>query len=102
MVLFHDADWARRAGTRLRSAGLFAGRWSDDYWKLLTLFKDPEHRLPPPRFDPVLGWRWPEPGRIDGSGERRPVLLFGDSFAACIGDGEDCWQGLLARSGENA
>ena len=100
-LLFHDADWARRIGGRLRSPGYYAGRWSDEYWKLQTLFKDRELRMPEPRYDPVMGWRRPPPVLVGEAAEgvqRRPVLLFGDSFAACIGDAEDCWQGLLARS----
>ncbi|MCP3915908.1 MAG: hypothetical protein GY711_10170 [bacterium] len=56
-------------------------------------------------FDPLLGWvkgnvtpetyEHVDAKRLAG---RRPILLLGDSFADCVGEDEDCWQGLLEKS----
>jgi hypothetical protein len=65
----------------------------------------PEERTGPARYDEVVGWLSPlvEPGTYAHAdeasvGERRPVLLYGDSFAACVPGTELCWQDLLERS----
>lgn len=59
----------------------------DDFWKLQVAFQG-EHRLPE-RPHPVLGWTgWfhadYEHWDAERVGARRPVLLYGDSFAACV------------------
>jgi hypothetical protein len=99
-----DSPIARRWGAALRSPGNFSNRWSDDYWMLKYRFADPEARIEP-TFDSLLGWRSaaiePEGYRhADAAGldGRRPVLLYGDSFALCVTKDEECWQGLLERS----
>ena len=65
---------------------------------------DPSERRGPPRFDSRLGWvsrgvldDYDHERRAELAG-RRPVLLFGDSFAACVTEPVDCWQGWFARS----
>lgn len=99
-----DSTIARRWGAGLRSPGNFSNRWSDDYWMLKYRFADPETRLEP-IYDPLLGWRSAaiEPGTYRHADEstlagRRPVLLYGDSFALCVTKAEECWQGLVERS----
>jgi hypothetical protein len=75
-------------GKPLRRPGLYAQYFSDDdYWKLYYRL-GPEFR-PPDKPHPLLGWvggfdrqtylhDWTPEMR-----ERRPVLLYGDSFAQC-------------------
>lgn len=99
-----ESPIARRWGAALRSPGNFSNRWSDDYWMLKYRFAAPDARLEP-IHDSLLGWRSAaiEPGTYRHADEstlagRRPVLLYGDSFALCVTKGEDCWQGLLERS----
>ena len=89
-----------------RFAGLRrAGRYADpdceeDYWKL-DYAMGPE--FPPPEHThPVLGWvgRFsPRTYRHDDEGllgRRRPVLLYGDSFACCSPQSR-CFEDLLAQ-----
>ena len=103
-LLFHDSGLARSWGAYLRDPANFAYRWTDEYWKLRYLFADPEsHR--PTRHDARVGWLHQriQDGTYDHRlrGElrgRRPVLLYGDSFAACVTSRADCWEGLLANS----
>jgi hypothetical protein len=106
-LLFSDSGLARRVGAPLRApwyyASVFSGR---DYWKLEARFRSvepPDPRQPPP--DPRFGWLKPEidPATLRHADEarlagRRPVLLYGDSFAACMTSADDCWQGLMERS----
>jgi len=105
-VLFGDDPVARRlaaAMPTLRRPERYAYTKSPEHWVL-------QYRLNSRRgreasYDPLLGWRnrHVEDGTYrylerDARGDRRPVLLFGDSFANCQTSDEDCWQGLLARS----
>ena len=103
-LLFNGSGLAQQWGASLRDPANFAYRWTDEYWKLHYLFADPEtHR--PTRHDSQVGWlhqRIQEGtydhfarGQVAG---RRPVLLYGDSFAACVTPREDCWEGILSDS----
>lgn len=82
----------------LRQPYNFASPLSDDYWKLDYLLGTT--KWPPPEDPhPLLGWTYAldratlrHPEAPEGLG-RRPVLLFGDSFAACVI--EDCFQKIL-------
>jgi hypothetical protein len=93
MVLFSDIP----AFDYLKNAANYADRFSDDdYWKLEHLFGG---RFPQPH--PVLGWiagRFSEDNYLhhefEQIGERRPVLLYGDSFAACSPEAV-CFQDIL-------
>jgi hypothetical protein len=103
-LLFGEGAAARRLGRPLRQAATWTrSADEDDYWKLLTLF-EAERAQAAPGPDPVLGWTGalaasaPAHPDEDGLRGRRPVLLFGDSFAQCVTAPEDCWQGLLERS----
>lgn len=89
----------------LRQPGLYAKNYPDttgaifsqDYWTLYTLFGG--ERKPPENPQKELGWS----GYFDREtlvhqdaarvGKRRPVLLYGDSFSACVN--VDCFQDIL-------
>lgn len=102
-LLFVDAPLPAGAA-RLRNANLFANKWSDEHHALDHVFTAPEKRREA-RHHPLLGWTV---ARIEpqtfahadapSAAGRRPVLLFGDSFAACVTEPRDCWEGLLERS----
>ena len=75
----------------------FSQIFSDDYWKLYYLFGGSEK--PPKNPHPLLGWvgdfdretlTHNQTGQIK---KRRPVLLYGDSFAQCVE--ADCFQDQL-------
>ena len=98
VLLFAPQEVAQSAGHRLRYANLYTHRSRNEYWKLQWLLADPDYRRPPPRFDAYVGWvpEEVEPGTYvhddaKDLGARRPVLLFGDSFAECKTDAADCW-----------
>jgi hypothetical protein len=105
-LLFSRAGWVAELGAPLRQAHLYSTRWSGrEYWKLRALFAGEVSERPSPYFDARFGWlkqgidpvtlRHQDEARL---GARRPVLLYGDSFAACAVPSEDCWEGLLERS----
>jgi len=105
-ALFGEGELAGRLARRLdlRQPELFAAPWSSDYWRLRHRFgRTSAGWIPNP--DPALGWlpseveagTYAHPGEGE-LGERRPVLLFGDSYARCATEPEDCWEGLLERS----
>lgn len=89
----------------LRQPGLYAKNYPDttgvifsqEYWTLYTLFGG--ERKPPENPQKELGWS----GYFDREtlvhqdatrvGRRRPVLLYGDSFSACVN--VDCFQDIL-------
>jgi len=103
-MLFGPA--APDAATRLRDASLYADPWSDEvFWRLTQRFHGDPGPLSDERYHPLLGWRTrnfdgvtyehKSAGRLDG---RRPVLLYGDSFAHCVTPESDCFEGLMERS----
>jgi hypothetical protein len=102
-LLLSDGALARRWGANLRQPERFADPNSDDYWKLQWILQR-EHLLPAVHPDPEIGWLGAaEPGSYAHPGEarvqgRRPVLLFGDSYAQCATDPGECFQGLLEGS----
>lgn len=94
-LLFSDNP----AFDKWRNPGFYADPDSEDaYWKLYYLFggqyKPPEN--PHPRF----GWvghfhrKTYVHGDIKGLKNKRPVLLFGDSFAMCV-ESSECFQDIL-------
>jgi hypothetical protein len=94
-ALFSDA----RRFAHLRDANLYADNMSDDdYWKLNYLFGGKFQ--PPEQVHPVLGWvgRFARDTYVhhdaDKVGDRRPVLLYGDSFAQCVPEVE-CFEDFL-------
>ncbi len=83
----------------LRNPGFYSDYLNEDnYWKLYYMFGG--DFKPPENPHPLLGWI----GNFDRTtlkheereqaGLRRPVLLFGDSYAACIGN-VSCFQDIL-------
>ena len=92
-------------GWSLRKAESYTvGPASDAYWMLRARFGDASR--PPERLHhPDLGWI---SGAFDGTtlrhhdaaavGDRRPVLLFGDSYSRCNTPASDCFEGWMQRS----
>lgn len=121
-LLFSDTTASWRTAPVLRQAWRFGNTSNDQlYWVLSNHWSlgeaklrargdaqklvELEQRDPPPGYDPVVGWvGWSiEPGTLAHPDEarlrgRRPVLLYGDSFAMCTTKPDDCFQGLLERS----
>lgn len=103
-LVFGESATAAKLGAKLRKPEHFARDvGDDDYWKLQALFTDPANE-PRVNTDPVLGWTagiapgtyvHPDEARV---GDRRPILVFGDSFAACVVPPEFCWQGLFEET----
>jgi hypothetical protein len=98
-------DWS--IARKLRRPELYADQQRDDlYWLLQSHFLPSDKRGPANHPDPELGWTseliaprtyaHPEHDRLR---DRRPVLLYGDSYASCNTEPDDCFQGLLERSG---
>lgn len=88
---------------KLRNPSHYADYFSeDDYWKLQYLFGG--EFSPPESPHPVLGWVGSFSrdnfihNKARGIGNRRPVLLYGDSFAACVVPGA-CFQDILNYDG---
>jgi hypothetical protein len=85
---------------KLRNPDYFTDYDSDDYWKLYYLFGG--QYKPPKQTHPLLGWIGDFSrdsyihNKIEDIGHRRPVLLYGDSFAACVG-GVLCFQDILNK-----
>ena len=90
----------------MRRAGNFADpRSDDDFWLLHHRFRASGKARRNRNPDPVVGWLrrdvtpetylHPAAARLAG---RRPILLYGDSYAQCVTPAEECWQGLLEAS----
>jgi hypothetical protein len=97
---------AESLGRNLRHASYFADSASDDdFWKLFVELDRLQEPMSDASYHPELGWvsadldsatlRHAGAAALQG---RRPVLLFGDSYARCMGEREDCFEGLLGRS----
>ncbi len=105
-LLFSEHPAIVRRTHALRQSANFADRrYDEEIWKLLYEFDAATRKHDNARFDPVVGWVRPEVTPLTyvhaGAaeiGRRRPVLLFGDSFANCVTGASDCWEGLLASS----
>ncbi len=109
LLLFADPESLPRWAAGLRRPELFAGPQDGaEYWKLRVLFDPASPADPHPLFHPLLGWCKlhvdPETYRHRFESAlygRRPVLMYGDSFTACLTGPETCWEGLLERSALN-
>jgi len=108
VLLFSDRPFFERVAGRLRQPGYYADmRREGLYWKLQRIWMPREKRRPLPEISPGTGWtgRLIDPVSLtladeEKIGERRPVLLYGDSFAECATPQDEAWQGLLERSPE--
>jgi hypothetical protein len=98
---------AERMRSLRRPTNFCDDSYDDDYWKLDHVFQTGLHAEAPRNlpFDPVLGWvrhdvdpRTYEHADEAAVGGRRPVLLYGDSFANCVTGSASCWQGLMEQS----
>lgn len=108
LVLFSDSSSVARLAHRLRQPAAYSDVYRESlFWKLQYVWTRPEDRLPFPHNSPITGWTgW----RIDPQtlvpveeaqvGERRPVLLYGDSFAECVTAPAQAYQGQLERTPE--
>ena len=87
-----------RLFSHLKNPGLYADNPSDDYWKLYYLFDGPIK--PPANPQSLLGWTGRfdrdtyEHRNADSTGNKRPVLIYGDSFVLCV-DSVECFEELL-------
>jgi hypothetical protein len=89
----------------LRRPWLYCHRYENDYWTLQQRWRNDPGPVPEGLFDAELGWlpMYVERGTMrhkevrDLCG-RRPVLLYGDSYARCNTGREDCFETLLAQS----
>ncbi len=108
LLLFHDVSGFEKLSRSLREPGLYADLHREDlYWKLRRLWLAPAERPVAVEPLPATGWTslaidprtlvQADEGAI---GDRRPVLLYGDSYALCLTDDEFTWQSLLERSPE--
>ena len=104
--LLFGGDGAEKLGADLRHAAYFADSTSDDdFWKLFVELDHGQAPMPDHAYHPELGWvsadldagtlRHVAAADLRG---RRPVLLYGDSFARCMGAREDCFESLLEHS----
>ncbi len=83
----------------IRKPELYADYFNDDdYWKLYHIFGG--EYGPPKETHPLLGWvgdfdrKNLRHNNTDSLKNRRPVLLYGDSFAECV-EGSECFQSIL-------
>lgn len=106
MVLFHGRRMPSQFERTMRQPARYSdGNSEDDYWKLMSALAGEAALEDAPGSDPIIGWMGSvaAPGTYAHPGEgtlgnRRPVLLYGDSFAACLTPSADCFQSLLERS----
>ena len=105
-LLFSSSPLAQRHGRGFRQAGLYAPEpMSDEFQELRYLFSPPDPRRAGFTPHPELGWiskeldpvtlAHPDEASLDG---RRPVLLFGSSYAACWFPVKTCFEDRLERS----
>jgi hypothetical protein len=92
---------ARTVGSPAR----FAFSHEDLYWSFVSRLATSEAAGFEPPHDPELGWTWPRirPGSYEHAEEpwlegRRPVLLFGDSYSACLTGRAACFEALHEAS----
>jgi hypothetical protein len=97
-------------GDAIRDPRRYADPYSDDeYYKLQHALSPPGKRREAPGFDPLVGWLGGaiEPltythrdvASLQG---RRPVLLYGASYAQCATPMADCFQHIMEEESELA
>jgi hypothetical protein len=103
--LFSESELAHSLGRPFRDAGLYVPSVNSDDYHLLYARLEPDG-VPIQAFPhPELGWvgRRIDPLTLEqcdekGLAGRRPVLLFGSSWAACSMSFETCFEHVLERS----
>jgi hypothetical protein len=75
-----------KAFDKYRQHFLYADTWDENYWKLAQIWKI----IKPIKTHPFLGWNfkgWKQTlfhSEVQNLNGKRPVLLYGDSFAQCV------------------
>lgn len=103
-VLFSPFARAHGYGWQLRNEALYTAREAGrETWALRAAIHGPAPRSA--EFDERFGWlpedidrttlASPDEARL---GSRRPLLLYGDSYARCVSEAGLCWGELLERS----
>ncbi|MBK7645154.1 MAG: hypothetical protein IPJ19_19265 [Planctomycetes bacterium] len=108
VLLFWDTPKLEKLAHKLRQPGYYADMRRDSlYWKLQHIWTPRAQRHPFKKISEKTGWTGPliDPQTLvqrDEAkiGDRRPVLLYGDSFAECVTPPEQTWQAFLERSPE--
>ncbi|MBI5431893.1 MAG: hypothetical protein HZA52_03570 [Planctomycetes bacterium] len=99
--LFADVLDGTAVARAVRSPSRFAATHEQLYWYLQDRFMRDDRRKEAPNYDAELGWLGSriasdrtstDEARI---GDRRLVLLYGDSYSACTTRANDCFQGLM-------
>lgn len=105
--LLVTSPWTRESALarKVGSPSRFAFSHEDLYWSFVARLATSEAAGFEPPHDPQLGWTWPRirPGNYEHAEEpwlegRRPVLLFGDSYSACLTGRAACFEGLHEAS----
>ena len=84
---------------QLKNPGNYAKESTDDYWKLY--YQLGGHFGPPEHPHPLLGWignfdrNTLDHDDIKQTGNRRNVLIYGDSFIMCAHDSIECFDEIL-------
>ena len=105
-LILHPSALARSWGAELRDAKRYGDPGLDDaYWRLDWYFRGEREKERHAHFDPLLGWRGRRIGKGDYRHEdavegdpRRPILLYGASYANCVTSREECFEGLVEQS----
>lgn len=102
LLLFSESEVFAGAGASLRQPGLFANATEDsEYWKLQHVFTAPEDRRIPVHYSPDVGWIGSKVRRnrhfhaSERTDDRRPVVLYGSSYASCKTPEDLCFETLL-------
>lgn len=104
-LLFSGSSLAMSWGSSFRDPSLYVASVNTDEYHKLKVRLLPELDLVKAKPHPELGWvgRWLDPEtlrQVDEPrlGQRRPVLLFGSSYAACSQSRAKCFQQYLRES----
>jgi hypothetical protein len=104
-VLFGNAAELGIGGALRHSSYYADPRSDDDFWKLHLVVEKLQAPIPSECYHPLLGWVSAEIDRrtLAHCGNawlagRRPILLYGDSYAQCMTGPDSCFQGFLRRT----
>jgi hypothetical protein len=105
-LLFSSSELALSWAGELRNAHNFAdSSFEDEYWLLRWVLEPGESKHRSPTYDARLGWindrfdaRTRRPLTVDELPGRRPLLMFGASYVACMTKPKECFEGLMRQS----